>query len=191
MKKTILVSAILFFAFAGLIFSSAQEAKAKIIMLISEQNISGPQNAWWASEVDLSTSEAVIAQKLIERGFEMLGPAALNKIIQQNPAFRMVDLSKEQSVKLGNLSKADYVILGKAVASGGGNVPQSNMRSCFANLSAKLIRVKDGKIVSYLNAAGNSAHLDVITGGKEALVNAAEDLAQKIIETLNKEEGNK
>jgi hypothetical protein len=63
------------------------------------------------------------------------------------------------------------------------------MRSCFANLSAKLIRVKDGKVITYLNTAGNSAHMDVITGGKEALINAGRDLAGKIIEALGKEGG--
>ncbi|MCM8795687.1 MAG: hypothetical protein NC928_03260, partial [Candidatus Omnitrophica bacterium] len=93
------------------------------------------------------------------------------------------------SVKLGNLSKADYVILGKAIASSGGNVPQSNLRSCFANVTARLIRVKDGKVVAYLDATGNSAHMDVVSGGQEALSNAAEELATKVIETLNKEGG--
>ena len=101
----------------------------------------------------------------------------------------MINLSEAKSTKLGNLSKADYVVLGKAVASAGGNVPQSNMRSCFANLTAKLIRVKDGKVITYLDAAGSSAHMDVITGGREALANAAEGLAVKIIDALNKQGG--
>jgi hypothetical protein len=81
------------------------------------------------------------------------------------------------------------VLLGKAVASSGGNVPQSNMRSCFANITAKLIRVKDGKVIAYLDASGNTVHMDVITGGKEALTNAAEDLATKVTEALKKEGG--
>jgi hypothetical protein len=98
----------------------------------------------------------------------------------------VLNLSEDKSVKLGNLSKADYVILGKAIASKGGKVPQSNMLSCYANITAKLIRVKDGKVVAYLDAAGNSVHMDVITGGREALVNAAQDLATKIIDNLNK-----
>jgi hypothetical protein len=98
----------------------------------------------------------------------------------------LLNLSEDKSIKLGNLSGADYVILGKAVASSGSKVLQSNMISCFANITAKLIRVKDGKVLAYLDAAGNSAHLDVITGGREALANAAEDLAGKVIDTLKK-----
>ena len=166
-----------------------QSAKTKVILLISEQNIEGPQRAWWASEIDLSTTEAKVAQKLIDAGYEILEPSDLTKTIKQDRAFRLVNLSEEQSVKLGNLSNADYVVLGKAVASAGGLVPQSTMRSCFANLSAKLIRVKDGKVLAYLDAAGNSAHMDAVTGGREALASAGEDLAAKILDALKKEGG--
>jgi hypothetical protein len=97
----------------------------------------------------------------------------------------MVNLSDKTSIKMASMAKADYVILGKAVASAGGKVPQSNMRSCFANLTAKLINVKTGKIVAYLDAAGNSAHMDVISGGREALVSAGQNIAAKIVDKLN------
>ena len=119
----------------------------------------------------------------------MLEPSNLTKVIQKKPAFRVVDISEGESVKLGNLSQADYVVVGKAIASSGGNVPQSSMRSCFANLSAKLIRVSDGRVIAYLDAAGNSAHTDVITGGREALKRAGEDLAARLIDALSKQGG--
>lgn len=188
MKRLILIFGGLFLCLA-LAVSYAKDLKTKIILLIAEQNIQGPQRAWWASEIDLSATETTIAQGLIEKGYEILEPSNVTKIIKQNKAFRAVALSEEKSVKLANLSKADYVVLGKAIASSGSNVPQSNMRSCFANITAKLIRSKDGKVVAYLDASGNSAHMDVITGGKEALINASQDLAQKIIEALSKEGG--
>jgi hypothetical protein len=185
-KKNIMVVFIIILSMAS---AFAKETKSKVILLISEQNIEGPQRAWWASEIDLSTVEATVAQKLIEGGYEVLEPSNINKIIKQKPAFRKLSLSEGESVKLGNLSKADYVVFGKAVASSGANVPQSNMRSCFSNVSAKLIRVKDGRVIVYLDASGNSAHMDVITGGREALSNAGSELAVKIIDALNKEGG--
>jgi hypothetical protein len=187
MKRFILMTLVLFFT---LTLAYAKDAKTtKIILLISEQNIEGPQRAWWASEIDLSTIETRLAKNLLAAGFEVLEPSNLTKVIRQDSAFRLVNLSEAKSVKLGNLSRADYVVLGKAIASAGGNVPQSNLRSCFANVTAKLIRVKDGKVIAYLDATGNSAHMDVVTGGREALGNAGEDLAAKIIDALNKEGG--
>jgi hypothetical protein len=161
----------------------------KIILLISEQNIEGPQRAWWASEIDLSTIESSLAQKIMQAGFEVLEPSQLKKVINTSPAFRLVSISDNDSVRLGNLSKAQYVVVGKAIASAGGNVPQSSMRSCFANVTAKLIRVKDGKVIAYLDASGSSAHMDVVTGGREALSNAADDLGNRIIAALNSETG--
>jgi len=188
MKKFIFVFLILFsgFAYSKSWAENSKATQTKVILLISEQNIGRPQMAWWANEVDLSITEATIAKRLIEAGYEVLEPSSLAKVVNQRRAFRMVELSEAQSVELGNLSQADYVVLGKAVASSGGNVPQSNLRSCFSNLTAKLIRVRDGKVIAYLDASGSSAHMDVITGGREALSNAAEQLAIKIIEELKK-----
>lgn len=170
-------------------FAYAKDTKTKVILLISEQNIEGPQRSWWASEIDLSATESKIATKLLEQGYEILEPSNLTKIVKQDSAFRTVNLSEGKAVKLGNLSRADYVVLGKAIASAGANVPHSSMRSCFANVTAKLIRVKDGKVVAYIDAAGNSAHMDTISGGREALVNAGEEVVVKMIDALNKEGG--
>jgi len=186
MKKFILMVFVLLLCFS---ISYAQPPKSKLIILISEQNIAGPQRAWWASEVDLSLTEATISQRLLEQGYIVVEPKDVGNVLAKEKAFKVVDLSEAKSVQLGNLSKADYVVTGKAIASSAGNVPQSNLRSCFANITAKVIRVKDGKVIAYLDATGNSAHLDVITGGKEALVNAAGELAGKLIEALTKQEG--
>ncbi len=168
---------------------TSKNTQARIILLIAEQNITGPQHAWWASEIDLSATEAAIAKSLIEAGYDVPEPSDISQSITKNRAFRIVDLSKNRAVKLGNLSRADFVISGKAVASAGGTLPDSQMRSCYANITAKLIRVKNGRVVAYLDAAGSSVHTDTVTGGKEALVFAASDLAGKIIEALKKEGG--
>ncbi len=188
MKRTAfyLAALCLVFTFTAALATPAAVTKPKVVLLISEQNIEGPQRSWWASEIDLSTTEAAVANILIDSGFEVLEPSVLSKVIKQDKAFRVIAPSEASSIKLGNLSKADYVVLGKAIASAGGKVPQSNMVSCFANITAKVIRVTDGKVIAYLDAAGSSAHLDVITGGREALNNAGQDLAIKIINALNK-----
>ena len=166
-----------------------KSAPAKIILMITEQNIESPQRAWWASEIDLSAVEASIAEQLIAAGIDVLEPSMLSEVIEKRPAFRRVGISEKESIRLGNLGKADYVLVGKAVASAGSNVPYSSMRSCFAQVTAKLIQVKSGKVVAYLNSSGNSAHVDLIAGGREALVAAGQDLSLKIIEALRKEGG--
>jgi hypothetical protein len=191
MKNLLLITAFIALSFTcafaqtAAVESGALASKAKIILFIAEQNIDSPRSAWWASEVDLSSTEAEIAKQLLNSGYEIIEPQAMEEVINQQKAYRVMDLSDKTSIKMASLAKADYVILGKAVASSGGNVPQSNMRSCFANLTAKLINVKTGKVVAYLDASGNSAHMDVISGGREALVSAGGQIAVKIVEKLN------
>lgn len=188
MKKVIFISFILFLS-SFFAVSYAQDKKPKIILFIAEQNIVGPQRAWWATEIDLSTTETAIADRLIKNGYAVIEPFSAKKIIKQNKAFRNLGLSEGESIKLGDLAQADYVVLGKAIASSGSKVPQSNMLSCFANITAKLIRVKGSKVIAYLDASGNSAHMDVITGGTEALTNAAAVLSTKLTGALSKEGG--
>jgi hypothetical protein len=188
---SVLILAAAFYVFSqagcGRAQGQAKSDKTTFLLLISEQNIEGPQRAWWMSEIDLSTVESMVAQKLISGGYEVLEPSVASKQVNINKAFKRADLPENDSVTLGRNLKADYVISGKAVASAGGTVPQSTMRSCYANVTAKLIRVSDGKVVAYLNAAGSTVHPDVITGGSEALRSAGEDLANKVISAMAQE----
>ena len=189
MRKVTLFVLIILLGWTGISYPAADQGpRNKVILLISEQNIEGPKAAWWASEVDLSASEAAIAKKLLEQGYRVLEPSVVNQIVKKDKAFRMVDMGEGQSIELAKLAKADFVVAGKAVASAGGMVPSSNMRSCFGNLTVKVISVKEGEVLAYLDATGSSVHTDVITGGKEALVKSAESMAQKIADVLNKEQ---
>lgn len=186
MKRAILIVIMLScFLVTSFSFCLAEEKKASILLLITEQNIEGPQRCWWASEIDLSTIEARLSETLIAQGYSVLAPSRITGILRKERAFCRIDISDEESIKLAELSEADYVVLGKAVASSGANVPDSNMRSCFANATVKLIRVKDAEIIAYLNAAGSSTHMDIISGGREALLKAAGDLSVKIVNRLN------
>ncbi|HOU35674.1 MAG TPA: hypothetical protein PLJ26_03725 [Candidatus Omnitrophota bacterium] len=183
MKRFLFITTLISLCFTC---ASAQPGpKAKLVLFISEQNINTPRSAWWASEVDLSATEAEIARQLLSAGYEIIEPGAMDDVINKEKAFRLVDLSEKNSIKMASLANADYVVLGKAVASAGGTVPYSNMRSCFANLTAKVIDVKTRRVIAYLDASGNSAHMDVISGGREALVSAGGQIAAKIVEKLN------
>ncbi|MBU1999237.1 MAG: CsgG/HfaB family protein, partial [Candidatus Omnitrophica bacterium] len=157
MKRVICwLGVFLFFVIFTAFAQEPPSSKSKILLLISEQNIGMPQRSWWASEVDLSTVEAKVANKLITSGYTVLDPSDLEKIVKQDAGFKVVGISEKKSIKLAKLANAEFVVLGKAIASSGSNVPESNMRSFFANVSAKVIRVKTGKILGYLESAGNS-----------------------------------
>jgi len=176
MKKALAAVAALILA-AGTV--SAQGVKPKVILLVSEQNIGVVQRAWWVGEVDLSATEAVIAQKLIEAGYEVVDPASVAKVIRQDKAFRVVNIPEAQAVTLAKAGGAGYIVAGKAVASQGQNVPQSNMRSSYAVIT----------VIAYLTEQGSSAHMEAVAGGTEALNAAAQKLAQQILAAMAKDTG--
>lgn len=189
MKRLIFIIMLIICSFS---FASAAEKapKGKFLLLISEQKLKGPQKAWWVNKTDFSLSESKLVEKLRAQGYEVLLPAQISPIIQKNQGFRVLNLGEEKATKLGKLAGGDYVVLGNAVISGSANVPNSKLRSCFASLTARLIRVKNAKAIAFLDATGNSCNLDVTGGGKEALANAAEDLSARIVEVLKKEQNN-
>lgn len=161
--------------------------KPHVVLLISEQNIGGPQRAWWVSEIDLSVVESSAAQGLAEKGYNVVEPSEMSDILAGEKAFRMVDISDRSAVRLGRKVDADYIIRGKAVASAGPLVPDSQMRSFFAHVSAAVIRVRDRKVIAYLKTSGSSAHVDAVAGGVEAFEKCGKELVLKIDEALSKE----
>lgn len=184
MKKILILTALVLSLVAP-VMAGQEKGKTKVVLLISEQNISGERRAWWAGEVDLSAIEARIAAKLLDAGLEVIDPSLVSGNIATDKAFRIVDIADNASVKLGKIAGADFVIVGKAIASQGGNVPQSSMKSCYANVTARVIGLPKGNVIAYLDAVGNSAHPDAITGGREALESAGELLAEKIVKAIS------
>ena len=185
MKKIacgVALALVAFFSPAG-----ADEAavKDKVILLIAEQNIAGPQCAWWASEIDLSTVESAVAAGLIDKNYDVVQPVDAAGILKQERAFRVIGLSDRQAAEFGKRADAEYIVKGKALASEGGRVPHSEMRSYYANITARLIRVSDGKVLKSLSVRGSSAHVDAVTGGSEALEKAGRELAARIVEALH------
>lgn len=162
-------------------------APVKILVLITEQNIGGPQRAWWASEIDLSIVESSLAASLAEAGYQVLDPVSLRPTLQKEPAYRLVRMKECDMADLANLQGAQYVIKGSAVASQGSRAPQSGMRSYYARLSARLIRIKDHATVGAFNIWGKSVHSDVVAGGSEALEDAGRRLALKLLHSLQRE----
>jgi len=165
--------------------------KAKILLLISEQNIQGPSTNWWISGAEMSTIESNLAKLLKDSGYQIISLDAARNIIGRDKAFKVPELPDKEAVLLGRFTKADYAVSGRATASQGSIIAGSNMRPCYADATVKLIRVRNGVVIAALDAIGSSVNTDALLGGKDALSNSAVDLAAKIISNLTKKEGGK
>lgn len=185
MKRKIFIYTFLFIL---LNFSwTLAHAGTKVLLLIAEQNIGEHYYYWWggaiAEEVNLSLVESILAQSLTKAGFEVIDPSVMGKLKVKKP-YRHLGLNANEAVELARSYGANLVILGKALATEGAKLSGTTMVSSSANITAKVVRIKDRKIISYLSASGDSVHPNVVSAGKEALEQAAEELAEKLINEL-------
>ncbi len=187
----------------------------KVLFLISEQNIEQPVVSWWGEsvgEVRLSVTEPVLFNALIQSGYEVIDPADRGSL-RVSAAYRRIGLGDQGAMELGRTYGADYVVLGKALATGssqplnvtgsvdsrdgnwnGGHdssesdsnyAQRTNMRSASATITAKLIRLADRKVVAFVSGSGDAIHMNQITAGKEALEQAAQQAAENLITQLH------
>ena len=185
----------------------------KVLFLISEQNIEGQVVAWWgesAGEVRLSVTEPVLFNALTQSGFEVIDPSGKGPLRVSDP-YRRIGLGDQGAMELGRTYGADYVVLGKALATSsqqplhvtgtddgrGWNrsrhsrdnedsnyAQRTSMRSASATLTAKLIRLSDRKVVGFVSGSGDAIHVNPVTAGKEALEQAAQQAAEALIAQL-------
>jgi len=166
----------------------ARKHKPSVILLIAEQNIGREHfRYWWGhhvSEADLSITETVFMEKLEEKSFNVIDHAAKSGNMKVSKAYRVASLDNNVAVSLGNQYDAEVVIVGKAIAKYIGNVVGSSMKSCQANISARVVRTDNGAVVASGTAHGAAVHIDQITAGSEALKKAASDLISQLMEQI-------
>ncbi|MDY6941498.1 MAG: hypothetical protein SVU69_00625 [Pseudomonadota bacterium] len=166
--------------------TSWAQSKGKILILMAEQNVQGEYLAWWTghtrTEVDLSVVEGVLAQGLTEAGFDVIDPSVLEEL-RVEKAYKTVSLGVDEAVSVAQNYGADMVLFGQAVAKATpSQIAGTRMMSAFANISAKLVRISDRKVLGYFSASGDALHIDSLTGGREALEEGGQQLLAKFLE---------
>ncbi|PKN45949.1 MAG: hypothetical protein CVU59_07525 [Deltaproteobacteria bacterium HGW-Deltaproteobacteria-17] len=162
--------------------------KGRALVLINEQNVSGPIIPWhkkvMVKSADLGVVENELIAQLLPRGLRFVDPEVLSKTLAVHQGLKVTDLTVDQVRKLGQLTGADYVLFGKAVAVKSTGTPVENLYPVQATLSLRLVSVKDGEILSAANVVGSGLHAEFISAGTKALTEAARQAAQKLEKTL-------
>jgi hypothetical protein len=119
--------------------------------------------------------EATLAEVFGGAGFHVVDPQVLRGKLAPKPAFEMLDLSAGEARSIAEKSDADYVVIAKGTAqlayhadlAGGG------MQSGQGNVVARLVRVRDGKVVSSTTQHAAEVHIDADTARLNAINSAA------------------
>jgi hypothetical protein len=188
---------------AALSKESAEPAKDRVLFMIAEKNIEQTHFYYWwstsfwgssrgkteykAEVVDISSASTALAGAFIKGGFVVVDPAAIKGEVEIVDAYRVEDLTVNNTTGFGKVMGADIVVKGRAVARAGIKTPDSNLGVYMADVTGQAIRVSDGRVLASAMGHGVVRHMSETAGAIEALRRAGEDLATQLIEQMGTE----
>lgn len=167
--------------------------KPRILFMIAEQNIGDTRFIyWWWSErreyigeiTDMTVTESVLKETFLKHGFNVIEISGSLPGLKISNAYRIADLTKDGAREISKQLNADIVVLGKAFVKEGPSTTESKVASYIANVTARAVRVDDGKVLASARSHSAARHISGVTGGTEALERASSELADKLIEQI-------
>lgn len=126
--------------------------------------------------------QSAIEKSLVRGGFEVIDVASLN-------AGRSIEelISAQSAASRGKKLGADYVIAGKATAGRSSESTAYNVKvaRASAEITLRLVRVSDGKILAVEDATAEAGGQSVRAASTKALRSAAAESSRKIVKALN------
>jgi hypothetical protein len=131
--------------------------------------------------------EATMADGFTSAGFHVVDPNVLKGKLAPKPAMEVLDLSPSSGRSIAEKADADLVVLVKGVAKDAYHetLAESGMHSGQANVVARLVRVRDGKVLASSTQHAAQVHIDVDTARLNALNEAARMAAQELTKKLD------
>jgi len=169
----------------------------RVLLMVAEQNVNqGNARFWWGDKTfsaNLDVVENQMIDVLGQKGLRFVDRQALQGKIQVDSALTQAAPSDLAIKSFAGRTGAEYVIVGKAVATDGGPILGSKMHSVRANISLRVIELANGSIVSTSTLVDSVGHIDPVSGGTKALrkvaSRAADDLLAKLLKHWESELG--
>ncbi len=162
----------------------------KVMIMIAEQNIgmNGPAY-WWGKSGPVSMQMSVVENSMMEvmrdKGFSFVDTEVLSGT--KKIGMPVSRLSDKQAMRVADLSDAQILVVGQAVAKDLGKVdPAVRFLAAQAEINARVINTDNGKIIAVASAIGKGHHLDAKFAGNQALKRAGKKLANTLIAKIAK-----
>lgn len=159
----------------------------RMMVIIDERTIGVYDYAdYW---INMNISENTIIDCFKEKGFHFVDQAVAKRNVDREKALAAIAGNDAMATAIGLTYKAEVVIVGKAIAktASGASDVLGGMKSCQANISARAINVDNGKILATGMENAAKVHIDEVTGGNQALEEAAKKFSDKLIRKILKE----
>jgi hypothetical protein len=158
-------------------------AAPKFVVFMPEQ-IDAEWFWYYYSDMAQHIVQSAVEKELIKAGFEVIDMASI-KMLQDAGSLERIS-SVEFATQAAKSAGADYAVVGKATAvraSTGEAYGVTVVRS-QAEITAKLIRVSDGKVIDVVDASALVGGQAQRAAGQEAIKKASADVAKKIVRAV-------
>jgi len=153
----------------------------RMMFMIEEQNIGQSTNRFDYLSVDMNITETTLLNKFIENNFECVDPATVKQNIKQDQALTILQGNTQLASAIAKNLGAEVIITGKAVAKVATGINLGGMKSCQANVTARVIKADVATVIATGSQHAAYPHIDEVTGGTEAIKKATNKLADELI----------
>jgi hypothetical protein len=158
----------------------------RIMFMIDEQNIGDSRNRNHYLSVDINITENTLLNKFLENGFECVDPATVRQNLQQDQAMAVLQGNTKMAAAIAKKLGAEVVVTGKTIAKVATGFNLGGMKSCQANITARVIKADIATIIATGTAHAAHPHIDEVTGGTEAIKKATNKLSGELLNKITK-----
>jgi len=165
----------------GALAALLERENPRVLVMIAEQNIGDANNRLNYFDADLTAAETAIIEVFRNKGFEVVDANQSKENQQRDLVLSALDGSTKAAAAIAAAQHAELIVTGKAVAKVATGFNLGGMKSCQANITARLVSADDAKIIGTASANGKMPHIDEVTGGTMAIQKAAKQCADSLV----------
>ena len=158
----------------------------RLMFMIDEQNIGETSNWQNYLSIDMNMTETTLLDKFIQNGFECVDPSTVRQNLKQEQAAAILQGDTKMAATIAKKLGAEVIITGKAVSKVATGINLGGMKSCQANVTARVIKADVATVIATASQHAAYPHIDEVTGGMEAIKKATTKLADDLIAQITK-----
>ena len=153
----------------------------RLMIMIDEQNVGEVSTRYHYFQVNMTASETAMINKFNEKQFVVVDPMTVRQNKERDAILSAINGDTRAAKAIANALDAEVVITGKAIAKVATGINLGGMKSCQANINARVIDADVGTIIATGSKHAAYPHIDEVTGGTMAIEKAANALADELI----------
>lgn len=163
-----------------------QMQNPRVLIIMDEKNIGQSYDQYHFLSVDMTSAEAALINKFLEKGFDVIDAATMRANVKRDQAAAAASGNSTVAASIARSLGAEVVITGKAIAKVATGINLGGMKSCQANLTARVIKADIASIIATSSEHAAYPHIDEVTGGTKAIEKAANKMGDELISKITK-----